>query len=101
MIVANRHLVRVVLDPLEEDTPLIVDPDRVVGGQISAQFLEASRGGNPQILQTSGSVERFELALCAARNPVELAYDGISEEPLRPLVAEGQDRSLHRFALCA
>jgi hypothetical protein len=57
MIVANRHLVRVVLDPLEEDTPLIVDPDRVVGGQISAQFLEVIRGGNPQILQTSGSVE--------------------------------------------
>jgi len=41
VIVRNFNIVGVPVKPLEADPPLIVDPDAVLAGTVSPQFLQA------------------------------------------------------------
>src|SRR5574337_740966 len=91
VIVADRDVVRVVVNPLEDDPPLVVDPHRIVFLQIPAQLLQPVRRRAPKILQTRRGVQRLELPFRPSRDPLELPHDSILEEPLGSFVAEGLD----------
>lgn len=48
--------------PLEADTPLIIDSDTVLSRTITAQTLESVARRNPQVFQTTRSVNLAQLA---------------------------------------
>src|SRR5215813_6920098 len=62
MIVGNLNVEHVALGKTETDAPLIVDPNRVLTGAISPQFLQPIRRGQAQIPKTSRVMARWAIS---------------------------------------
>lgn len=54
--------------PLEADTPLIIDSDTVLPRTITAQTLKPVARRNPEVFQTTRSINLAQLAQRDARN---------------------------------
>jgi hypothetical protein len=73
MIIHNPNIVRFAINPLKDHAPLIVDPDRMKLLQIALELLQSVRWRNRQIVQPARRVDRFELTLSPAGDPLKLA----------------------------
>ena len=77
-----------ILDPLENDPPLVVDADRVKALSVSPQFFQPIRGRHAQVLKAGGCIEGFQFPLRARCKALKFLYHIVVEQPLRSLVAE-------------
>lgn len=84
---------RVIVDPLENNPPLLIHPDRVKLLQVAAQLLQTIRGWHPEIVQSCRRMERLELPFRPARHPMKFPYDRVVEEPFGALVSKGFDHA--------
>lgn len=66
--------------PPEADTPLIVDSDTVLARTITAQTLEPVTRRNPEVFQTTRSVDLTQLA---QRNARDARVEGRNRLPLK------------------
>ena len=82
----------VILDPLENDPPLVVDADRVKALAVSPQFFQPIRGRHAQVLKAGGRIEGFQFPLRAGCKALKFLYHIVIEQPLRSLVAERLDQ---------
>src|SRR6476661_9384516 len=54
--------------PDKANSPLIIDPDRVLPPPIASESLKPVRGWHAQIIEPSGIVEKTQFAKCASLN---------------------------------
>ncbi len=92
MIVRYLYLVSVSVSPSKAYTPLVVDPDAVLAGAISAKFLEPVPRRNSKIIKLFARVDLYELP---PGRPLHLdgpaPYRMSSKDPLRVLIGERFD----------
>ena len=62
MIIDDFDVVGVPVGPSEADAPLIIDPNAVLAGSISAQLFQAIAGWDTKIVQYCGCVDQGELS---------------------------------------
>ncbi len=82
---------RVIVNPPENDPPLVIDPDRVEAFQVAPQLFQPIRGWHPEVLQSRRGMERLELPFCPARHPLKVPHSSVAEQPLTALVPKGFD----------
>ena len=82
----------VVLDPLENYPPLVVDADRVKALAVSPQFFQPIRGRHAQVLKAGGCIDGFQFPLRARCKTLKFLYHIVVEQPLRSRVAERLDQ---------
>ncbi len=88
----------VILDPLENYPPLVVDADRVKALAVSPQFFQPIRGRHAQVLEAGGRIDGFQFPLRARCKALKFFYHIVVEQPLRSLVAERLDQQLEYTA---
>ena len=89
MVVRNLNIVGVASYPPEADPPLIVDPDAVLPGSLSAQLLQAIPGRHAEVVQADRRVELPQLAQRHALNVrAQLTHRLAVKQPLGSPVAE-------------
>jgi hypothetical protein len=88
MIIYDASLMRLAIDPLEDHSPLIVDPDRVKFLQVALELLQSIRWRYRQVIQPARCVYRVELPLSSAGVSLKLANPLIVKQRLGLLVAE-------------
>ena len=93
MIVNDLNTVGVTLDPLEDHMPLIVDANRVVALQISAQLLESVRWRHEQIIETGCSINHGKLSFGWPCYSLELTNEAFIEQVLGTPVAKRLDHA--------
>lgn len=93
MVVNDLNTVCVALNPLEDDTPLIVDSNRVEPLQISVQLLESVRWRRSQIVQASCCVDYRKFSLGRPRYSLELANEKVIEQVLSTPITERFDHA--------
>ncbi|SMX60107.1 protein of unknown function [Bradyrhizobium sp. ORS 285] len=54
--------------PDEANSPLIVDPDRMLPGAVSPQSLEPVPGRHPEIVKNPGLIQKTKFAKCDILN---------------------------------
>jgi hypothetical protein len=64
VIVHNLDFMCAILTPNEDDSPLAVDPDRMLASPIASQRLQTVSGRKAQILQPLGCIDRGEFPPC-------------------------------------
>jgi hypothetical protein len=62
MVVYDFNVVRFGAAPAETDAPLIIDPDTVLPGAITFQFLQSIPRRHSQVIKAIGRVEQKQLA---------------------------------------
>lgn len=82
----------VILDPLENYPPLVVDADRVKALSGSPQFFQPIRGRHAQVLKAGGRIDGFQFPLRARCKALKFLYHIVVEQPLCSLVAERLDQ---------
>jgi len=65
--------------PVENDTPLVIDPDAPLSAPVSAQLLQPIARRHPQIVDTSCGVDKTE--------PAQRSGLDIERKPATPLAA--------------
>jgi hypothetical protein len=67
MVIHDANVMRLTFDPFEDQSPLIIDPDRIEVLEITLELFQPVRWRDRQILQATCRVEGFELtrAVCA------------------------------------
>lgn len=96
MIVRYLNLVRVSVSPSKAYPPLVVDPDAVLAGTISAKFLEPVTRRNSKIIELSARVDLDQLP---PGRPLHFSgptpHCMSSKDPLRILIGECLNHGLY------
>ena len=79
---------RLAIDPLEDHSPLILDPDRVEAVEVAFELLQSVRWRYRQIIEPVCRVDCFQFALSGSRHARKLAHPLILEQRLGALVAK-------------
>src|SRR3990172_12888877 len=87
VVVADLHVVSIVLSPTEADPPLVVDSNAVLSGAIPRQPLEPVARRCAEVLETLCAIDQEQLPVCTPLH--------ISRKPPRTLALE----HLPRFAV--
>lgn len=90
MVVDNFDIFRAIFGPDEADSPLVVNPKRMLARSIAAQRLQTIPGRKSQIIERSGMVENCE--------HVASSLDQVCRESLSEAVQQG---SGGKFPSCA
>lgn len=66
MIVGDLDLMGVVVFPDEDDPPLLVDTDAVMGAKVSGEFFKTVAGRDAEVIQFRGCMKliQFDLGAC-------------------------------------
>jgi hypothetical protein len=68
MIVDKHQIVRCVIFPPKDESPLLIDADAIVPGKLATQGLQSIARRGQQILQSGCSADNVHLAQCGAYN---------------------------------
>ena len=93
MIINDLHIVRAVLDPNETNTPLLIDPDRMLPPPIAAKRFEPVTRNRRQIIQRRRRIEHVELSQRHSCDPLKSPGPSGLEQPLRFSTTEALDHS--------
>jgi hypothetical protein len=98
MVIHDLDLLRPTIAPDKADTPLVIDPDRMLPGAISFKGLKAIPWRRGQISQDLRGIQLQQLALCRTVNGSRQTPAGNSvKQVFRIAVGEGSD---HLGAAC-
>ena len=62
MVVSDLHILGAALAPYKTDTPLVVDPDRVLSFTVTAQLFEVICWWNAKVFQDNGCLNHRDFA---------------------------------------
>jgi hypothetical protein len=95
MIIDDLDVIGVSLLPPEADTPLVVDPDTVLPGPVTLQFLKTVTRRDAQITQGVSGMQNNELPEHKALEIRRVSlYGNSAEEPLGVPVRETLDHAI-------
>ena len=80
MIIHDPNVKGMAIRSGEDDTPLIVDPDRMVGGEIAFQLFEPIGRRHQQIVEPARRIKHFQLALGGSPKSLKLTHKPIAEQ---------------------
>jgi hypothetical protein len=83
MVVDNFNVESISGAPTEANSPLIVDPDRVLPCSIAFQFLQPIAGDAAKLVKPAGRMNCHELLQCAALHIARNPPTGSTGEKLR------------------
>ncbi len=73
MIVNDSYFRRSGIRPSKDDTPLVVDPDRVKARQIAPESLQTVPRWNSEIAECASLIHLFQFSQCNARYSCKLS----------------------------
>ena len=88
MVINDPDLMRVTVEPLEDDSPLVVDSDGVELSQGTSKLLQAIGRRDAQIIEPRCRIDSFQFPLRLARDPRELPHLLVVEQRCSLLVTE-------------
>jgi hypothetical protein len=97
MVVHNRDVMRVAIEPTENQSPLLIDSNRVKADEVARQGLEPIARRPRQLVKLDGGIQYVQLPerRCAnfARDPAELTNPSTMVQRFRGAIPERDDHS--------
>lgn len=94
VVIHNLNIVRIAVAPHEADAPLIVDPNAVLAGAISAKAFESVSARDGQVAKLHCEVNLIKLPPGNALDGPELPYRVTLKELFSIRVTEGPDHGI-------